>query len=237
MKYNYFISLSHSSSFLTLQASLREFSNLYNNLHFPNFKNVPPCIVIPLKYCEVIRNEKEKNLKNDEIQDDGKDVDVVEFNQQSVEGDKNMNANFIESIRDKDKERIEHGSKNLLSYDSENVLSYQVELPVCTVCLRRIQCTTSGVDGGNDIPVSMWFTGNTERCQVCKVYGEISESDGTHTQTRTGTGTRTENGAGAGTDTGVRIGLRIGSGTGTGNESSINSVIGATENIKSSQVD
>lgn len=193
--------------------------------------------MIPLKYCEVIRNEKEKNLKNDEIQDDGKDVDVVEFNQQSVEGDKNMNANFIESIRDKDKERIEHGSKNLLSYDSENVLSYQVELPVCTVCLRRIQCTTSGVDGGNDIPVSMWFTGNTERCQVCKVYGEISESDGTHTQTRTGTGTRTENGAGAGTDTGVRIGLRIGSGTGTGNESSINSVIGATENIKSSQVD
>ena len=221
-----------------MQASLREFSNLYNNLHFPNFKNVPPCIVIPLKYCDVIRNEKEKNLKNDEIQDDRKDDDIVVCNQHGAEGDKNKNMNAIESIRDKDKERIEHDSKNLLSYDQENVLSYQVELPVCTVCLRRLQCTTSGVDGGNDIPVSMWFTGNTERCQVCKVYGEISESDGTHTQTRTGTGTRTEGGTGTGTgaDTGVRVGIRTGSGTGTGNESSINSVIGTTENVKSSQV-
>lgn len=221
----------HSSSLLILQASLREFSNLYNNLHFPTFKNVPPCIVIPLKYCE-IRKKEEENLRNDEIHDDVKDgirADaIVESIQQGVEGDKSKDKNAMESVRDK--ERIEHESKNLLSYDSENALSYQVELPVCTVCLRRIQCTTSGVDGGNDIPVSMWFTGNTERCQVCKVYGEISESDGTHTQTRT------EGGTGTGTDIGVRIGIRTGTERGTGAETSNNSNIGTTENVKLSQV-
>jgi hypothetical protein len=36
-----------------------------------------------------------------------------------------------------------------------------VELPICTVCLRRIQWSVSGVEGGNDVPVSMWFRGNT----------------------------------------------------------------------------
>jgi hypothetical protein len=36
-----------------------------------------------------------------------------------------------------------------------------VELPVCTVCLRRIQWSVSGVEGANDVPVSMWFRGNT----------------------------------------------------------------------------
>ena len=192
--------------------------------------------MIPLKYCEIIRKKEEENFRNDESHDNGKDgtrVDtIVGSIQQGSEGDKNKDENAMESIRDKDKD------KERVEYDSENVLSYQVELPVCTVCLRRIQCTTSGVDGGNDIPVSMWFTGNTERCQVCRVYGEISESDGTHTQTRTGTGTRTESGTGTGTgtgaDTGVRIGIRTGSETGI--ETSNNSSIGTAENVKSSQV-
>jgi hypothetical protein len=56
--------------------------------------------------------------------------------------------------------------------------SYCVELPTCTVCLRRLQCVASGVEGGNDIPVSMWFSGNVARCRVCGVYGEGAENDG-----------------------------------------------------------
>ena len=194
-----------------------EFSNLYNNLHFPNFKNVPPCIVIPLKHCEIIR-KREEILKYDAVSDDWKD----DKREESFFLDTNSDKNGHESVIDK--ERIE--------YDSKNVLSYQVELPVCTVCLRRLQCTTSGVDGGNDIPVSMWFSGNADRCQVCKVYGEISESDGSQSQSQSHTQTRTGSGSGSGSETGVRAGIRTGSGTGNGTISSIDS----TGTMKLSQV-
>ena len=53
-----------------------------------------------------------------------------------------------------------------------------IELPTCTVCLRRLQSSVSGVDGGNDIPVSIRFYGNTSRCQACRIYGDCNESDG-----------------------------------------------------------
>jgi hypothetical protein len=192
---------------------LREFSNLYNNLHFPNFKNVPPCIVIPLKYCEIIR-KREEEIKIGEITHDCKDGTKEEMTLTDTKSNKKENENVIDTVR--------------TEYDSQNVLSYQMELPVCTVCLRRLQSTTSGVDGGNDIPVSMWFTGNTDRCQVCKVYGEISESDGTQSQSQTRTGA----GIGTGAVTGVRTGVRTGSGTGTDTTTSSSSM----ETLKSSQV-
>ena len=182
---------------------MREFSNLYNNLHFPNFKNVPPCIVIPLKYCEIIR-KSEEDIETGEITDDCKDDKKEEMTLTDLSSNKNDNENVI------DKGRTE--------CNSQNVLSHQIELPVCTVCLRRLQSTTSGVDGGNDIPVSMWFTGNTDRCQVCRVYGEVAESDGSQSQSQTRTGA------------GVRIGVRTGTGTDT------NSSVGFTEMLKSSQV-
>ena len=194
---------SHFCTLLMFQASLREFSNLYNNLHFPNFKNVPPCIVIPLKYCEIIK-KREEMLKSVEVPDSWKDDKKVEIIPLGTINDKDVNENA------QNEERVE--------CDSKNLLSYQVELPVCTVCLRRLQSTTSGVDGGNDIPVSMWFTGNIDRCQVCKVYGEVTESDGSQT--------------GTGTITGLRAGIRAGSGGGPG----INFSIGITETLQSSQV-
>ena len=131
---------------------MREFSNLYNNLHFPNFKNVPPCIVIPLKYCEIIR-KREEEVKIGEITDDCKDSKNSK-KEETILTDKKTDEKENENILEKG--RTEN--------DSQNILSYQMELPVCTVCLRRLLSTTSGVDGGNDIPVSMWFTGNTDRC-------------------------------------------------------------------------
>lgn len=172
--------------------------------------------MIPLKYCEIIR-KREEEIKIDEITDDCKD------SKDDKKGERTLTDTKI------DKNGDENGSvidKGITEFDSQNILSYQMELPVCTVCLRRLQSSTSGVDGGNDIPVSMWFTGNTDRCQVCKVYGEIAESDGTQSQSQTRTGT------GTGVGMGVRVGVRTGSGTGT----DITTSSSSTETFKSSQV-
>jgi hypothetical protein len=137
------------------QGSLKEFSNLYNNLHFPNFKDVAPCMVIPLKNCftdlsaDIHGNEDTLKMKilgqpsNDYLLSSGG----------AVQAENELSKNRIDS-------------------------SHCVELPTCTVCLRRLQCVASGVEGGNDIPVSMWFSGNIARCRVCGVYGEGAENDG-----------------------------------------------------------
>ena len=39
------------------------------------------------------------------------------------------------------------------------------QLPVCSVCLRRIKTSTSKIVGSNDIPVFTYLYGNEERCQ------------------------------------------------------------------------
>ena len=158
---------------------MKEFTSLYNNLHFPNFKNVPPCIVILLKdVVNKITIDNDSLISYDDTNSKDNDEDI-----------KNI-ALLIENRRQTNQtptiDQISPGYVNNLKNDLDSLESSEgrdipinwMELPTCTVCLRRLQCSASGVDGGNDIPVSMWFNGNTNRCQACKVYGEGNESDG-----------------------------------------------------------
>ena len=46
-----------------------------------------------------------------------------------------------------------------------------VPLPSCALCLRRLGVGYSHIRGGNEIPVSLKFTGNQGRCGVCRLYG------------------------------------------------------------------
>jgi hypothetical protein len=128
---------------------------LYNNLHFPNFKDVAPCMVIPLKNCFT-------DLSAD---NHGKEES----------GNRNILGQSFNEYFQCTGGTVQ--AENELSKNHTD-LSYCVELPTCTVCLRRLQCVASGVEGGNDIPVSMWFSGNVARCRVCGVYGEGAENDG-----------------------------------------------------------
>ena len=175
-----------SLHFFFPQSSLKEFTNLYNNLHFPNFKNVPPCIVILLKdmVYETENYEYQTNFnKNEEIsrinssinKDQGKGSTITENRSETKQTTTMSNAGLTKN-----------GENNLNVIQNtvevvKGTLAIPVgciELPTCTVCLRRLQCSVSGIDGGNDIPVSIRFYGNTTRCQACRVYGECNESDG-----------------------------------------------------------
>ena len=50
-------------------------------------------------------------------------------------------------------------------------ITSRLELPICSVCIRRLNPLYSGVPGAEEIPVSMKFAGNTSRCRACAMYG------------------------------------------------------------------
>lgn len=94
--------------------ALAAFASVYNNLYFPGFRDVAPCIVAPLGGV--------------------------------LEG-----PVLPEGL---------------------------AELPACAVCLRRLQCSASGLDPVGHTPVSMHFAGNAARCLACRVYADRRESRG-----------------------------------------------------------
>ena len=159
---------------------------MYNNLHFPNFKNVPPCIVILLKdvMYETENFEYPTNLNKNE--------EICRNNHEKNGGEEKVSTNADNRSETKKSSVMGSGGStndwknhlNIIGSTEEVVKGAWVipvgciELPTCTVCLRRLQCSVSGVDGGNDIPVSIRFYGNTTRCQACRIYGECNESDG-----------------------------------------------------------
>ena len=167
-------------------------------MHFPNFKNVPPCIVIPLKSCEYIQLETKNTTVIDFADDDDKNCADINFqllmddNEKISENLTNMNNFNVNQNDTSNNDNDNNESKDKIKKvdgptigscihlkgeerDPRVLPPFCIELPTCTVCLRRLQCSASGVDGGNDIPVSMWFSGNVSRCRVCKVYGEGTE--------------------------------------------------------------
>jgi BRCA1-associated protein len=94
--------------------ALAGFAGVYNNLHFPGFRDVAPCVVAPVG---------------------------------GVLEEPALPAGLV-------------------------------ELPACAVCLRRLQCSASGLDPVGHTPVSMHFAGNAARCLACRVYADRRESRG-----------------------------------------------------------
>ena len=51
------------------------------------------------------------------------------------------------------------------------------ELPVCTVCLRRMVSSVTGIPGVSDFPIDPAFIGNQHRCAVCEIYGNVQSQN------------------------------------------------------------
>ena len=99
--------------------SCNRFIQIYNNLHFPSYRIIPPCLVIPINY--IFRSNSSSS------------------------------------------------SSSSIKLDNE-IIKKERQLPLCSVCMRRIKASSSHVAGANDVPVSMKFMGNGLRCSTCRVY-------------------------------------------------------------------
>lgn len=130
------------------------------------FKDVPPCIVVPLKMClgkdDMVINSENFSPRSTGINVGSQIPDQIDRG----------------SVHDEEADEGSRQQTDVVVDNSNRCRLSWVELPTCTVCLRRLQCSASGIEGGNDIPVSMWFSGNTARCKACKVYGEGAETVG-----------------------------------------------------------
>lgn len=98
----------------TSEHGLYNFSQLYNNLHFPSYREMAPCLVIPLQSVIICTRD-----------------DVYE--------------------------------NNLLYCDQNNM----VEIPSCSVCLRRMKSACTCVEGANDITLNMFTALPSSQCLVC----------------------------------------------------------------------
>jgi hypothetical protein len=112
--------------------------------------------VIPIRHCDPIISS------NSYPSAEGRDI--LAKNERQVLGLQIKESNLFPDRHDE------------TSLISAQISSGCVELPTCTVCLRRLQSSVSGVEGGNDVPVSMRFRGNTGRCAACRVYGAAIET-------------------------------------------------------------
>ena len=155
--------------------------------------------MIPLKSCEINQYVEKSSATHDLAADDDMNSAHSSFHFLMGDEDEKSVGNYTDiSIPFQCNDTDEGSSNNVNNRNNhlnENADHHTkeerdprvlpplcVELPTCTVCLRRLQCSASGVDGGNDVPVSMWFNGNVSRCRVCKVYGQGTESGAAETE-------------------------------------------------------
>ena len=60
---------------------------------------------------------------------------------------------------------------------SSTSISTSTELPLCSVCIRRLDPSYSGVPGAEEIPVSLKFADNCDACSTCAIYGAYVQHD------------------------------------------------------------
>ncbi len=66
-------------------------------------------------------------------------------------------------------------SDSIINNININVFSFMIEeLPICTICLRRLVFSSTKVIDVNAIHISPLFTGNTNRCYACEIYGNTA---------------------------------------------------------------
>lgn len=103
--------------------------------------------------------------------------------QSSAKHSYHLEGNVLTIVRDDS----ESSSSSQLSGDGAMRV---VQLPTCTICLRRIVHSTTQIPGVSDIPIGSSFIGNQNRCSVCEIYGNTSSP---HRQCSQCVGTLREN--------------------------------------------
>jgi len=125
------------------ESSYDTFCSLYNNLHFPSYRSNPPCLAIPITIERV--DAGGSSLLKDELK-------VAKYNPPLHQNDSVVTTTTTITNTSSPSNRIRR-------------------FPLCTVCLRRIKVSVSRISGSNDIPVHTKFSGNGDRCLVCRIYG------------------------------------------------------------------